>query len=153
MLDPLTALSLAGNVIQFIDFSSKLVSKGREIYRSTDGALRDNLEIEIVTADFTKVVQRLMKHSGSETVATVATAISTDDTELELRQICEMCRSVATEFLAKLQAVKVTGKHRGWKSFRQALKSVWTKEEIDDIAQRLALFRQQLEFHIMVSFA
>jgi hypothetical protein len=56
MLDPFTTLSLVGNLIQFIDFSSKLVTKGREIYRSADGALRENLEVEVVTADFSKVV-------------------------------------------------------------------------------------------------
>lgn len=150
MLDPLTALSLAGNLIQFIDFSSKLVTKGREIYRSADGASRENLEIEVVTADFSKVVQTLMKHPGS---GTVASAANTSATELELRQICEMCKSTATELLSKLQEVKVTGKHRGWKSFRQALKSVLTKDAVDDIARRLAMFRHQLEFRIMVSFA
>lgn len=48
MLDPLTALSLTGNLIQFIDFSNKLVSKSREIYRAADGTLSENLETEIV---------------------------------------------------------------------------------------------------------
>lgn len=149
-MDALTALSLAGNLVQFIDFSSKLLSKGREIYRSPDGALRDNLEIEIVTADFLKVVQRLMTHPAAGTMVLVD---NTNPAEFELRQICEMCKSTASELLAKLQEVKATGKHRSWKSFRQALKSVWTKDAVDDIARRLAMFRHQLEFRIILSFA
>lgn len=48
--------------------------------------------------------------------------------------------------------MKVMGKHRAWKSFRQALKAVSSKEDIDDIMRRLLMFRQQLEFRVMVSF-
>jgi hypothetical protein len=33
MVDPVSALSFTGNIIQFIDFSSKVISGSREIYR------------------------------------------------------------------------------------------------------------------------
>jgi hypothetical protein len=150
MLDPLTALSLAGNIIHIVDFSSKLVNKGREIYRAVDGALSENLEIEIVAKDLTTLVQKLMNHTGSDGHTSVS---STDLADSELHQICENCKSISTKLLAKLQEIKVKGKHRQWKSFRQALKSVWTKDEIDGLARRLAVFRNQLQFHIMVSYA
>jgi hypothetical protein len=150
MLDPLTALSLAGNIIQLVDFSSKLVNKGREIYRAVDVALPENLELEIVAKDLTTLVQRLMNHPGSDGDPSVS---FTDPADSELYQICEKCKTTATELLAKLQEVKVKGKHRRWKSFRQALKSVWTKDEVDGLARRLAVFRNQLQFRIMVSYA
>jgi hypothetical protein len=41
--------------------------------------------------------------------------------------------------------------HRKWKSFRQALKSVWNERELDSIVDRLSMFRQELEMHILVS--
>lgn len=49
MLDPFTALSVASSVIQIVDFSSKLVSKGEEIRRN--GSLVENDELERVTKD------------------------------------------------------------------------------------------------------
>lgn len=49
MLDPFTALSLAGNIVQFVDFSSKLVNEASEIYRS--GSTKANDELETVTND------------------------------------------------------------------------------------------------------
>ena len=48
MLDPMAALGLAGNIVQFVDFSIKLVGKVHEIHKSVDGALAENLDIEIV---------------------------------------------------------------------------------------------------------
>ena len=38
VLDPLTAIGLAGNIVQFVDFSSKIVGKANKIYESVDGA-------------------------------------------------------------------------------------------------------------------
>jgi hypothetical protein len=50
-MDPLTAFSLACGIVQFVDFSSKLVSKGYEISISAEGALAENLDLETVTTD------------------------------------------------------------------------------------------------------
>ena len=48
MLDPLTALGLAGNIVQFVGFSSKIIGKARDIYKSADGSLLENLDAETV---------------------------------------------------------------------------------------------------------
>jgi hypothetical protein len=39
VLDPVSALGIAGNILQFINFASKVLSKGTQYYKSTDGAL------------------------------------------------------------------------------------------------------------------
>ncbi|KIH87280.1 hypothetical protein SPBR_04584 [Sporothrix brasiliensis 5110] len=46
MLDPLTALGLATNIVQFVDFGLKLFSTSIEIARSAKGATSLNLELE-----------------------------------------------------------------------------------------------------------
>ena len=48
-LDPLSALSVAASVVQFLDFGNKIVSKGIQAYKSNDGALIENAEIEEAT--------------------------------------------------------------------------------------------------------
>jgi hypothetical protein len=47
-MDPLTALSVAGNIIQFVDFSYKLISSSYKLYESASGALVENLELEAI---------------------------------------------------------------------------------------------------------
>jgi hypothetical protein len=51
MLDPLTALSLAGNIVQFVDFSTKLLAKGHELYKSADGTSVGYSELEAIAKD------------------------------------------------------------------------------------------------------
>lgn len=52
-MDPLTAFSLACGVIQVVDFSMKLLSKSREIYKS--GSLAENKEIESMAKHLTNL--------------------------------------------------------------------------------------------------
>jgi hypothetical protein len=46
MLDALVALSLAGNIVQFIDFGIKATKTVRELYKSVDGTFQRFSEIE-----------------------------------------------------------------------------------------------------------
>lgn len=52
-MDPLTAFSLACGVIQVVDFSTKLLSKSREIYKN--GSLVENKEIESMAKNLTNL--------------------------------------------------------------------------------------------------
>ncbi|PVH84734.1 hypothetical protein DL98DRAFT_584281 [Cadophora sp. DSE1049] len=54
-MEAFAALGLAAAVIQFVDFSSKLVSKGQQLYHSTDGALLENTEMEEASKRLDKV--------------------------------------------------------------------------------------------------
>ncbi|KAK3935936.1 hypothetical protein QBC46DRAFT_357843 [Diplogelasinospora grovesii] len=47
-MDPLTALSVAASVIQFVQFASSLISNTSEICNSANGASADNLHLEDV---------------------------------------------------------------------------------------------------------
>ena len=48
-LDPLSALFVVASVFQMVDFASSTISKGKYLYKSWDGALRENAEAETVT--------------------------------------------------------------------------------------------------------
>jgi len=58
-MDPLTALSLAGNVVQFVDFGCQLLSHSRELYRSPRGSLAADDEIHLVTVDLRALILKL----------------------------------------------------------------------------------------------
>ena len=60
-MDPLTALGLAANIVQFVDFTSKLISQSHEIYRSADGALEDHVALENVANNLSKLSDELKK--------------------------------------------------------------------------------------------
>lgn len=49
--ETLAAVSLAGNIVNFLDFGLKIVFKGREIYLANDGTLSEHNDLEAVTRD------------------------------------------------------------------------------------------------------
>lgn len=57
MLDPLAALSLAASIVQFVDFSSKILSDSYEIYKS--GSTSHHEGIKSITTDLTTLVRRI----------------------------------------------------------------------------------------------
>jgi hypothetical protein len=75
MLEALAAVSLAGNVLQFIEFLAKLVSKSSEIRRH--GTTVTDEEIETTMTDLIHMAKEL---EDPETVEpTAATAITKED--------------------------------------------------------------------------
>ena len=55
VLAALAALSVASSVVQFVDFSVKVISKGNKYYRSTDGALVENTELVATVETFRRL--------------------------------------------------------------------------------------------------
>jgi len=64
MADPLTALGLATNIIQLIDFTGDLISKTWEVSKSADGILVENLELEAITSSLQQLSNGL-RHPGA----------------------------------------------------------------------------------------
>jgi hypothetical protein len=62
MLDPLSALGLASNVIQLVDFASRLVKKGTEIHLR--GETVDNAKLQDVTINLIRQSKNITASVG-----------------------------------------------------------------------------------------
>jgi hypothetical protein len=136
-MEALAIIGLVGNIVQFVDFSGKLISKSTELYRSSEGALAENIDIEMATNHLVLLNSKLKD-----------AAAATGDSALE--NLCKSCNTAAEKLLAALAKVKVNGQQQKWKSMRKALRSVWSKEEIGELERRLSKFREELNLHIVV---
>lgn len=56
-IDPLTALPLAGTIVQIVEFGSKLAPRSQELYSS--GSLSVNQELNLVTEILLKLLTKL----------------------------------------------------------------------------------------------
>jgi hypothetical protein len=144
VLDAMSALSLAATIVQFVDFSSKVVSKGCHLYKSPDGALPENEQLRFMITDLRDLNRRLQHH---ETLGCLTKE------ERALEDLSSRCEEIGTELLGKLATLQVANeaKFRKWKSFRQGLKTVWSQEGLDKMAASLSDYRSQLELHILLS--
>lgn len=146
VLDPFSAISLAGNIVQFVEFASKIVSKGNQI--RSNGAATENLELEEATEKLLAIVSRLKR----QVVTTPESRCLTEDDQM-LEDLTNNCVDAGSLLIDRLQELKVPAgvKHRRWKSLRQGLKTVWDKKNLEAFAAKLAEFRSQLEVGILLT--
>jgi hypothetical protein len=136
-METLAIIGLVGNIVQFVDFSGKLISKSTKLYQSGAGTLAEHIDIE------TAAYHLVLLNSKLKDAATI-----TGDGALE--SLCMSCGTAADSLLAALDKIKVKDKQYKWKSIRKALRSIWSKEEIEDLERRLATFREELNLHVVV---
>jgi hypothetical protein len=136
-MEALAAIGLAGNIVQFVDFSGRLISESIELYHSYDGALAENVDIETATKHLVVLIKRLKDD-----------AIIAGDGALQ--NLSHLCRNAAIDLLVALDKVKVKNRQQRWSSIRKALRSVWSKEEIRELEQRLVKFKEELNLHVVV---
>lgn len=136
-MDGLSALSVAASVAQFVQFGVSLVSKTREIHKSTRGTTIQYAEIETATLrllDLNKQLEaaRNIKKDWAGHVSQTLEDIRID------------CVAVCTDLLARLDSFKIKDSHkyRHWKSFRQALKVVYSRGEIEALAKKLRTYQE-----------
>ncbi len=121
MMDPVAAIGLAGTIVQFVDFSWKLLSETRDLYDSSTGVSADNDVLEKISKDLTNL---------NDALTAPSTAGAIPD---RLRNLACQCKGAAEELFEVLDKIKIKGSRRKWKSFMQALRSVWKKEQIENL--------------------
>ncbi|CZR63095.1 uncharacterized protein PAC_12992 [Phialocephala subalpina] len=149
-MDPLSALSVAGTIIQFVDFGTKLLTSSVQLYKSSRGSLKAHEELELIVADLQSVIVKLR---GTDTLVaghTVEEASSLvredDDQQQSFMKICDEATRIADELLMRLNALRVKdGKNRVWQCLKTAVREAWTKSEIDSLMERLLLLKRSLD--------
>ncbi|KAL2074299.1 hypothetical protein VTL71DRAFT_8077 [Oculimacula yallundae] len=181
-MEVFAAISLAGNVVGFVDFASKLIAQTMEIYNSASGVSQDNRDISILIADLSLHATKLKQDNSSP---------ATSETEHRLQSLATRCAALAAEIAEKLKKLSVdeiseipesstiventkhrsfrsfgkvlqhvrgkkapgeTSKGRSLKSLGKALRSAWEKKDLDEKMAKLSGFRSELQFGIFVSF-
>jgi vacuolar-type H+-ATPase subunit I/STV1 len=140
-MDPLTALSVAGTVVQFVDFSIKILSTTRKLYHSVSGNLPAYEELEYITTDISRLAARLQKPLDQDGGAQACSP--------ELQELCSKCSDAALELLHHLDQLKVDKKKMAWQSFRVALQASWTKEDLNELVTRLNACKQSIQMRIL----
>jgi hypothetical protein len=117
MQDPLTVLSLASNIIQFVNFSNKIIVASSQLYKSDYDESRYNRSSQIDP-------QAKSARWDSGTVS--------EDEQAFVSLYCSY-NTLAGELLSR--SLKAVGRYRKWKSLGQAIRTIWTEEEMPIFSQ------------------
>jgi hypothetical protein len=172
-MEPASALAVAGNVLQFVEFISKLISKTLQIYKSDDGSSKDRrlleshlkdfillnarlssdtrgrptLEVETNTEGVDNVVQHLVGHAA----VLGQNGLDANGARDPIQDIAIKCSQIANELVVRLERMKLKGNPRVWASLKAALADMWKTSELDELQRNLAVYKQQLELHVLIS--
>jgi hypothetical protein len=137
-IDVLAALGLAGNIVQFVEFLSKLLSESRALYNSPTGVADEHVVLEKVARDLTALTEKLtISSAGSPSVVH------------EFGEITSTCQNVARKLQEALKSLAVSGPHRRWSSFVQALRRIWGQEKVLQLTKQLELLQSQLHTRLL----
>ena len=149
-MDPLSALSVAGTIVQFVDYGTRLLSRANELYNSSVGTLCPNNELELVTTDLRGLITKLRQSFNSESDIDPLSAEAQHQKSFE--KLCDEATKLAKELVERLDKLKVKdGKHRLWRSLQHAIESAWSEREVTDLKNRLLSFKEALETRVLFS--
>lgn len=149
-MDPITALSVAGTVVQFVDFGHKLISASWQLYTKSElGVHEQAASAANDILDYTVKLRRNLRTPGSATLT---------EEELLLETICKGCDDLARDLLARLDKLKVPQKNKKgkaiiWRTLTAAFQSIWTGEDLLAIQDRLDEYRKQIDSRVIRSLA
>ncbi|KAK6595017.1 hypothetical protein H4I96_10748 [Botrytis cinerea] len=162
-MDPLTALSIAGNIMQFLDFSCKLISGVQEIYQN--GRLDVHTETQKVVEDLSKFSSEM-----SISIQSDGTTRALTQNEIQLEELCSDCSSLAGELVKRLKTFQlsddfnetVTKKKKNglhvfkeaktvWLSVSQVIKSTLSSTELKEMERKLQNLRDAINVRMLGS--
>lgn len=151
-MEAIVAVGVAGNVLQFLDFASKLCSTSLEIYRTANGTPTSNAQTEALLKGFIESMDGV-----SSDLAQYRTALSVTSKQAfipgqnELGTIISDCQNLANDLMTRFEKLKASGRPGRWKSFVAGVKCMWKKKELDELQLRLQQHRKELEWRMLIS--
>ena len=144
-MDPVTALGIASNVIQFVEFAGKLISRSSRYYRSADGSDLEYTEIVAAASNLEKLAGTVQK----STVNAASRINKVDVAQQGLLDASRQCQRIAQEMTDVLSTLMKPGQQNRWNSIRQAFRAIWSEEKIDKLSVRLSHAREQLVLYLL----
>jgi pyruvate-formate lyase-activating enzyme len=146
-MEAIAALGLASNIIQIVDFSSRIISRGQEIYSSSDGSTAEHALLSDVARNLAELHQSLIV-SGSVRDKGKRKLTVADKQLLDLKIESQ---KIVKDLQEALNKIKLSKKDRKWRSVRHALLSIQSDKEIANLAARLDSIRKQVDSAAMIS--
>jgi hypothetical protein len=156
-MDPLTTLSLAGTVVQFVDFGTRLFTESYGLFKSTGESLAAHEEREFITRDLIVLISKLNHLAFDSTSGNVDISQTVVELQSPLESLCDRAKTIAEEILNKLNELKIPREivskgsklKRAAKSLQVVIRSSWSRTELDDLLERLGELRKSIDTNVL----
>lgn len=135
-MDPLTAIGLVSNILQFLSFSHELLSSAKDVFNSPHGVTKEVQLLKLLIQD----VQERSKAVG---------AVLNGDTEAasSIKEIASECETIADQLMEQLDSfqAKRKGFARTLEAMRVTGKFLWKKNEVYEMKASLFELEHRLD--------
>jgi hypothetical protein len=142
VLDPFSALSLTGDIVQFVDFSIKVVDRISKVYRSSTGLTDEDLEL-LTSAQTLKHDAQALSHSPL-----LDNADATN--QKSLRELTAACDELSDDLINQLNDLRVREPSRKRARILQGIRAASRKSTVHDLVSRMSRLRDTLNTHLIV---
>jgi len=147
-MDPLSALSLAAIVCQFVEYAGKIVSKGNKLRNSPDGLFVEDADLQAASRTMIHLNDRLITAAKTHSQAVGFLSMPASD---EIQRACVALNQTARELIETLEELRLPSRAGRWRSMRQAVKAVAKKNGVEKMKNDLAVQRQRLDTALLSS--
>lgn len=144
-MEPLSAFGLAAGILQVIDFSTRLLSTGYQLYQ--DGSTVQNVEFTVVADDLSSLNDKIKSWARPD--QSISGPLAQENQALE--NLAHEITKIVEELNRVLLQVRRKGEATVFKSFTHAILTIWKKPKIEETMQRLETMRSEVQFRILVS--
>lgn len=145
MVDPITAIGLASNILQFVQIGYSVVVKVHQLNEAVGGATDEQLEAEAVAEDLQDLCAKL-----SSPLKASSGSLSQD--EVKLRDLAQRCYALAPQLLEVLESLKVKSQgstRRRLEAVQKAVRALMKGDKIKSLQNRLASLQKQITAHLL----
>jgi N-terminal domain on NACHT_NTPase and P-loop NTPases len=136
-MDPITTVGFASSSLTFIDFSQRLISGTFEVIKSESTS--ENVHVSVVINDLRDATKELSNHP-----------LGLSKHEHALQTLASECQELSEDLQKLLNKLMVTAESSKWKSAKIALRSMWKKEEVAELQNRLDKYRSQILLRLVL---
>jgi len=156
-MDPLSILSVAAAVAQFIDFAAGVLSDTRETYKAMLGGSQSEIKLSKVASDFS-----LLAHNLTYKMSEITREEDPDhpwpeykrNTIAILHGLCQEAKDINRELQYTLRNLQerenITKIRLAAESFAAALRRAWSADRIQQLEHRLDQNRKQTTMAMLV---
>lgn len=145
VLEPLSAFSVACNVLQVIDIGVKVLSKAAEYRKADAGALTEQKDLRDVSQSLNALNTDLQAPLRPQTASRQLTI-----EEVRLQQANDQCLRLSKELVNVLDRLKIRDRHVLLDSLRLSIKSLWQKDKMEAMEKSLSQARDNLNVSFLV---
>jgi len=147
-MDPVSALGVASAAVQFLDFSGTVVKAMIEVYRLVEAkdSWQDFLRLRANGLQLQLSSRRLKSALQPEQLHRQPT-----NAENNILAVVNDCDDISTLLLKSLKYIDPKAEGSKMDTLRAAVKTVWRKDKVETLQQRLSALREQLMLDVLIN--